>query len=97
MMPLLMYPCYKPSPHWHSWILSKIRIVSAKAFPDEPNSQCKKPKNSSFVSPSLPTKIKTKNNCSWFEQSDASSAKIERNLLSFMSLIRASFINLPQQ
>ena len=91
------YPC--------SWqlLISKVRfsisvrIVSAKAFPDKPYSQCKKPKNSSLISPSLSTNLKTKNNCSWFERSNASSAKIEKKLLSFKTLVRASYISLPQQ
>ena len=69
-----------------------VRIVSAKAFPDKPNSQCRKAENSSHLTVFA---NKSKDDCSWFEQSDASSAKIEKNLLSFMSLIGASFMNLP--
>ena len=74
----LSYPCL-----WQL-LISKVRfqisvrIISAKAFPGKPNSQCKKPKKSPLISPSLSTNLKTKDNCSWFEQSDASSAKIEK-------------------
>ena len=49
---VLSYPCPR------QLLISKVRfpvsvrIVSAKAFPDKPNSQCKKPKNSCLISPS---------------------------------------------
>ena len=52
-----------------------IRTVPAKAFADKPNLQCKKTKNSSLITPTLPTKLKTNYNCFWFEQSNASSSK----------------------
>ena len=68
------------------WFPISVRIVAPKAFQDKPNSRCKKSKNSSLMSPSLSTDLKTKDSCSWFEQSDASSAKNKKNL-SFMSLI----------
>lgn len=69
------------------------RIVSAKPFPDSTDSQCKNPKTYSFISTSLSINLKTKDNCFWFEQSDASLAKIGKILLSFMSLIKTSFMN----
>ena len=46
------------------------RIVSAKNFPDKPNTQFKKSKHSSLISPSLSTNLKRKDNRSWYEWSD---------------------------
>ena len=77
------YPCLR------QLLISKVRfpisvrIVSAKAFSDKPNSQCKKFKNYSLISQSLSTNLKTKDNCSWLEQFNVSSAKIEKKITFF--------------
>ena len=60
-----------------------FKTVPVKAFPDKPYSQCRKPKNSSLISPLPSTNLITRDSCSWLEQSEASSAKIEKNLFSF--------------
>ena len=97
---LLIWPETETAPSYpcpQQLLISKVRfpisvrIVSAKAFPDKLNSQCKKSKNYSLISQSLSTNLKTKGNCSWLEQSDASSAKIEKKntfLYVFKSYLR---------
>ena len=73
------------------------KTVSANALPDNSKSQCKKPRNSSLMAQSLSTHLITRDSCSWLEQSEASSANIEKNWFSFIFLTTNSVINYPQQ
>ena len=85
------------------FMLSKPRLINlletvlANALPDNPKSQCKKPRNSSLMTQSLSTYLITKDSWSWLEQSETSSANIEKNWFSFIFLTTNSIINCPQQ
>ena len=51
--------------------------LSLNAFPDKPDLQCKKPKNSSRTSKFLSTNLRVSDICSSFDVPDASSAITE--------------------
>ena len=56
-----------------------FKTVLGKAFPDKRNSQRRKHKKSSLISPLPSTNLITRDNCFWLEQPEASSTKIEKN------------------
>ena len=77
-------------------LINPPKTVSANALPDNPKSQCKKGRNSSLITQSLSTYLITRDNCSLLEQSEASSANIEKNWFYFIFLITNSVINCPK-
>ena len=61
-----------------------VRTAATNAVLENPNSQCKRPKNSS-ISPVLSANPE-KDSCYWFEQCDALSVKIEKKTKNFFCL-----------
>ena len=89
-------------PYPRQFLMSKPRLTdppktaSANVLPDSPKSQCNKPRNSSLITQSLETYLTTRDNCSWLEQSEASSANVGKNWFSFIFLTIAPVINYLQ-
>ena len=59
-------------------LVNPLKTVSVNALSDNPKPQYKKPRNSSLITQSLSTYLITRDSCSRLEQSEASSANIEK-------------------
>ena len=75
--------------------MSESRLINA--LNNNPKSECKIPKDSSLVTQLLSIYLITRDSYYWLEQSEASSANIEKNWLHFIFLTYNSAINWPQK
>ena len=93
MLPAPSYPCQlcRSNPR----DLISVLIASATFSPDVPLARCTNVKNYYLMCPSLSTKRKTRGICSLLVRSATSSARIEKNLASLMSLITWSLKKIP--